>query len=417
MAVYKKGYIRKLDSSINSYLWEELKELYNNIDNYSDIKGMYKNTQNAFASKNNTIVIHDSYCYSMCEHMFKYLISTTKPATLNFNDRKFVEIVYEEITREDGVVFARELLTGLIFPIYNRFRDDSLCLDAIKNYYSYESKDYKLIFVNPNVRIDGLARVNSIVVDTSVATYTKVEEYLKNTSHKDEIYALHKENVFEIPFKEKHKKEQLSEEMEIFNKIEYYLSILKGLNVELYNKRKEYYDGMLEYSDVKEINTNIGLDKLQLFEKRLKFDIIYGNHNDNVASYIDADIKKCQDYFLTGVGSDSIIDLKLIDEYCDIFLKFKDDCTLKEQSMILKSLSRLYLFCCLINTISVDDVKESYFKDLMFNIIAASEGLCAQGIIDVPINLNANEITLSRLIDEIDKYKKCARRKVVSFMG
>ena len=312
------------------------------------------------------------------------------------NEGKLVRIVYEEIVRDDGIVYAKEISTGLIFPIgYKKYMEaESIWRDSNLNYYT------NLVFKFP-----GMLKVETFVFDDHVvADYNKVENYLKKPSNKDEIIELYKNNVFDGEFKEKEKLEVISEELSTIADIEYYLTILKEKNEDLYNKRKEYFDEMLNNFNVEGSNALIGLPKIKAFKKKLTFDILFRNITDD-----DNTLKKSIDDFL---NDKSDLDFDNIDYLCDIFLHYQNEIDIKNGINILSDFAKLYLLFILNNDVDQSKLENSHFKDLLNFIVIASVELKLSGVLNDRINLNIIEVNVENVLNEINRIKNVYQKSL-----
>ncbi|MGM9877489.1 MAG: hypothetical protein ACI33S_02460 [Bacilli bacterium] len=312
------------------------------------------------------------------------------------NEGKFVKIVYEEIVRDDGIVYAKEISTGLIFPIgYKKYMEaESIWRNSNLNYYT------NLVFKFP-----GMLKVETFVYDDHiVADYNTVEKYLKKHLNKDEMIKLYKNNVFDGEFKEKEKLEVISEELSTIADIEYYLTILKEKNEDLYNKRKEYFDEMLNNFNVEGSNALIGLPKIKSFKKKLIFDILFRNITDD-----DNVLKKSIDDFLNGKSD---LDFDNIDYLCDIFLHYQNEIDIKNGINILSDFAKLYLLFVLNNDIDQSKLENSHFKDLLSFIVTASIELKLSGVLNDRINLNIIEVNLESVLGEINRIKNVYQKSL-----
>lgn len=312
------------------------------------------------------------------------------------NEGKFVKIVYEEIVRDDGIVYAKEISTGLIFPIgYKKYMEaESIWRNSNLNYYT------NLVFKFP-----GMLKVETFVYDDHiVADYNTVEKYLKKHLNKDEMIKLYKNNVFDGEFKEKEKLEVISEELSTVADIEYYLTILKEKNEDLYNKRKEYFDEMLNNFNIEGSNALVGLPKIKSFKKKLIFDILFRNISEE-----DSSLKKSIDDFLNGKSD---LDFDNIDYLCDIFLHYQNEIDIKNGINILSDFAKLYLLFVLNNDIDQSKLENSHFKDLLSFIVTASIELKLSGVLNDRINLNIIEVNVENVLNEINRIKNVYQKSL-----
>lgn len=312
------------------------------------------------------------------------------------NEGKLVRIVYEEIVRDDGIVYAKEISTGLIFPIgYKKYME-------AKNVWRNSNLNN---YANLMFKFPGMLKVETFVYDDHVvADYNKVENYLKKPLNKDEIIELYKNNVFDGEFKEKEKLEVISEELSTIADIEYYLTILKEKNEDLYNKRKEYFDEMLNNFNVEGSNALIGLPKIKAFKKKLTFDILFRNITDD-----DNTLKKSIDDFL---NDKSDLDFDNIDYLCDIFLHYQNEIDIKNSINILSDFAKLYLLFILNNDVDQSKLENSHFKDLLNFIVIASVELKLSGVLNDRINLNIIEVNVENVLSEINRIKNAYQKSL-----
>ncbi|MDD6272179.1 MAG: hypothetical protein PUA90_01500 [bacterium] len=312
------------------------------------------------------------------------------------NEGKLVRIVYEEIVRDDGIVYAKEISTGLIFPIgYKKYME-------AKNVWRNSNLNN---YANLMFKFPGMLKVETFVYDDHVvADYNTVEKYLKKHLNKDEMIKLYKNNVFDGEFKEKEKLEVISEELSTIADIKYYLTILKEKNEDLYNKRKEYFDEMLNNFNVEGSNALIGLPKIKAFKKKLTFDILFRNITDD-----DNTLKKSIDDFL---NDKSDLDFDNIDYLCDIFLHYQNEIDIKNSINILSDFAKLYLLFILNNDVDQSKLENSHFKDLLNFIVIASVELKLSGVLNDRINLNIIEVNVENVLNEINRIKNVYQKSL-----
>lgn len=307
-----------------------------------------------------------------------------------------VKIMFEKIVRDDGIVYAKEIETGLIFPIgykkYRKAKNVKKTSDGIRiNNISFE--------------FPGMNRVEAFIsAGYRVAGYDEAENYLKNSLGSSITENYYKKNVFDGEFKEKKEKETICEELACISDIKYYLTILKEKDEELYKSRKESFDSMLENFDVEKANSSVGLPKVLKFKNRIIFDILFRMNDSNSNELM----KKIND-FLNGSKN---IDFDYTDYLCEIFLQFQNDIDKKSALNILYDFAMTYLLCVLSNDIDNEKIYTSHMSDLLSLIITASHELASMGVIENGINLELNDITIENVVTQINKIKNTYQRKL-----
>lgn len=305
-------------------------------------------------------------------------------------------IIYEEILREDGEVFGREILTGLIFPIgYQKYRKiKSANIDGVISTSKYI------------IDVPGMAKADVCIFPNGVADYLDLEDYLESDNYdKSKIEKLYKQNVFSKEFIQKDTKEELQQELKTIYDIEFLLNSLKSTNEELYNKRREEFNVMLDFCNVDNANTYVGIEKLKSFETRVAFDLFFVKKDENSKAHIYTIITKY-------VNEQQRMTLDLLDYYCNVFFKYIKELNMKEANSISHEIALLYLYYVLNNDVDIERLKKSHFIDLLKLIVVASYELKNKGIIENSINLDIEDISIENVVSEINKIKTTYKKSL-----
>ena len=172
-----------------------------------------------------------------------------------------LDIVFEKIIDKDGVVYGKELYTGLIFPLMRQNDFKTYRYNVSMRTFNTEKRHKLQCVVNYN--IPSLSLCEAIIGSVEIANQNEVLEYQNKFSKgfgrkkrqrefEEDIRTWYNKNVYNyeiVPKKEefKEKKELLnqSSETKVMDNIEYLLMKLKKVNNELYSKYQNEYNELL----------------------------------------------------------------------------------------------------------------------------------------------------------------------------
>ena len=293
-------------------------------------------------------------------------------------------IIYEIVEDTDGNRYAKEIITGLIFPL-GKFYDR-------KYFYSLENEVIKKEskYINYN-----LARFGAIVKEDGVASINEVNSYVNkqddktySRSFKNNLQNYYNENVFNkgIILKENEQLERLDDTTILMEDIEYILNLLKIKNIELYNK---YYNEYQKLYIGKNTN-NIYIPKKRDFSNllsKIKLSLLINDSKcNNIIEFLDIATQNYFNKLISNEKKGTNINLIDVENFTDMFLKSKDNYTITDQRDILKKISLLYIFVIKdnINNIDYSILENSYFKENIKTMI-----------------LNINELNENNIIDSV----------------
>lgn len=319
------------------------------------------------------------------------------------------DLIYEPFKSFDGRSYAKELITGLIFPVINISEFDvsyKLCLLNDTNYYSEREFALESSYA---LSIDDLDKCGSFICNTSVADINEVEEYLhrydkgfgrnrKKQTHIDTVTTLFKKNVFNREIKQTTQKKETQNDITLLmENIEFLLRKLKTINPSSYKDLESEYNEIL--SENTNTKTEIDIDKLKELESRIKLSLVFQNQNIN--EYLETTrIEYIRSF--TSKSKSPNISLDDLDRITELFLKTKNNYSIIEQRKILRNIASLYFFEVKesISVISKERLERSYFVDNIKSILICIESLNELGFININLNIY-DDLTLDNLLEII----------------
>ena len=304
--------------------------------------------------------------------------------TVEFSLRYYTtqNIIYEIVEDKDGNKYAKEIITGLIFPL-GKYYDRTY-------FYSIFSEEIikEVTYTNNN-----LARFRAIVKQEGVASINEIDTYVSNQgassygkNFKSNLKSLFNENVFnkEIILKEKEELESQDDTTILMEDIEYILNLLKIKNIELYNKYYNEYQKLYIGKNTNNIYIPKKRDFSNLLSKIKLSLLINDNKCNNIIEFLDIVTQNYFNKLVNREKNESKINLIDLDNFTDMFLKSKDDYTIIDQRIILKKLSLLYVLVIKdnINNVNSSNLENSYFKENIKSIILNINELSENNIID-----------------------------------
>lgn len=318
----------------------------------------------------------------------------------NYN-YKSTKVIFEIITSESGDLYAKELLTGLLFPIvtFNKV-EYRLSLRNFMAHYEFKLRPIINSFENLNL-------CESIIFNYKVANINEIGEYKnrfdgtfkKNNKKRfiKQITTQYNKNIFnsEIKEKEETKKNKIEKDkitLKLEN-IEYLLAKLKRKHNDMYVTFFNEYNELINSENKSLTLTPVTLENLTLLEGKIEFYLNYSKNNSNNISSLLNDLKN--EYLKNFKNNkDEITKLTItkIDKIYELFLKTRTEYLLKDQTKILKDIAFLYIMETIEdNDIKVTDLENGYFNDNLKYIMMTIMSLIDDGVIKDNIEIDLDD--------------------------
>jgi hypothetical protein len=342
------------------------------------------------------------------ENAIRDLDRATKEYHPSYLKKSSPALIFEKIVDENGNIFAKELITGVVFPFG--------CYENVSREYYISKGPYRnsdivniklVIDYKPNVSI--MDKCCVFVDEIGIADNNEINwwqrAYKRNKKRKSlfkELTELANKNVFNselIPIKKRYENRNAQNPITItMENIEYLLQQLKLVNEQEYLECSNKYNNIISGDNC----TRLVLAPL---EAEIEFYLKMNKKNvNNINEYLDL----VKTSYLKGLLYDQIIEDKLelseVDEFEDMFLKAKDSYSPASQRKVLKDLAFIYLLEVYTNieTIEYEYLENSYFSDNLKTIYLLIQVLRDLGIINVNISIDIkNEIDLATLLSII----------------
>jgi len=424
MATYYKGTLY-----LNSELNENTKKFC--YSQYGSIywENPYKKEYNRLNSKDSGVLI--DYLFN---HLGEYrevndkkiiniLESIFSDIRFAFDRNHHFDIVYEKFVDVNGIVYGKELHTGLIFPLSQR-NDFVKRTYEIRKIYEDDRYDYRIKVIE-NYEFPTLSLCEAVILENGVANQNEVSEYQnrfnegfgrkkKRKYFEDVVRSWYNQNVYTgeiIPYIEEPKKkiERLSQssETKVMDNIEYLLMQLSKVNNEMYHKYLKEYEELLNGLDNQSLlnvrpSTLIGF---QTLEANIEIDLFSIKHNANgILEYLTTLQKEYLVNVLTGNNRETSITFLELEKINELFLKTKSRYGLLEQRNVLKKMAFLYLMEIKenIDCIDVKDLENSYFVDSIKAVLVHIDVMRQLGLIksNVLVELN-DDLSISNVLEII----------------
>lgn len=415
--IYYKGYVvnssdvkgyYKIGRNINTPRYSEFTTEFSNRTDANDIVLIRSSLGKlrSFYSSYNEVVIEDEQLIALLRKIKVFIDFDNIFEYSSFNDFDDIdgyEIIYTKVVDSEGRVFAREIKTGAVFPILNdsSFKNtyylttyDNISEENYDNMYAIE--------MEIDIKDNFILRADNIVVFEDVANKNEVEDYLESfeseygsDTDEETIIDDANSNVFAGPIEEKEEKNlSLSEENICIGQIKYYLSYLKTLDQNEY----ERYSGHLEYLingfEDKDLNTPITINDFRNILSRVKFLCLF---NGNLKNGITTSLLKIEDDSVKRTtGSDAReFSITKLDHLYELFLSNKDSLSLKEQYLILHEFTRCYVLKIKEYSLSKVDVLNTHFKELIYYALSISDDSYVRYAMDLINDLASEEDEVS----------------------
>lgn len=373
---------------------------------------------------NNEKITLENYIYDNFHNLYDNQLIKDKKILdiinefLELHSRSKIDILFEKIEDKDGKMYAKELHTGLVFPIVSCNHDMITKIEKIEelDLYSYKKR---LIFKFDIVPRQNYDLIECYCEEKEIADINEVNKYLdkfksgfrkksNEKSFKEKIQSLYNKNVLnsEIQIEEKNTPtfESKNQENIVMENIEYLLSILKDNNQELFNKYNTDYEKLLNSNDCLTL-TPINLASLVTLESSIELSMNLNKRNaNNIVEYLDNLIEEYLTNFLTGNNKNTNITLEELDNINKFFLKSQQNYSIQTQRLILRKLAVVFLLEVKenINSITEKDLTNSYFSQNIKSILITVKSLIAENIISVnmPSDL-INDLSISNILNVI----------------
>ena len=174
MATYYKGTLY-----LNSELNENTKRFCYSQNSSFNYENPYKKEYNRLNSKDRGYLIDYLFNSAYGEYrevndkkIINILECIFKNIRLDFARRHYFDIVYEKFVDVNGIVYGKELHTGLIFPLSQR-NDFVKRTYEIKKEYDYDRYDYRIKIIE-NYEFPTLSLCEAIILEGGVADQNEV---------------------------------------------------------------------------------------------------------------------------------------------------------------------------------------------------------------------------------------------------
>lgn len=326
--------------------------------------------------------------------ILKYLDDT--PFYISGNYSTIIYEIFEDI---NGNLYAKELLTGLLFPFTS---DDN----STTNY----SLNDNMIEKNWSHTDDNMAKTKYTVIFNQVASKNMINEYKRKIVLRGKIVKLYDENVFQKEIFEKRKKilETQNEHTKLMEDIELLLELLKKQNKKIYLKLKDEYKKIKNGKE----DTLVAIEPTVGDFKRLLSKIkLYSTVGEDLPNYLSNIINDYYVKMISNTIKNEDLSINDLDNIMELFLISKDDYEIKMQRHIIKKISILYLFVIKSNMDNIDTNKlnESYFKDnlktILLHILALNDIEIIKNVPNVNFDDNITVESIFNMIKEIEFFK------------
>ena len=297
-----------------------------------------------------------------------------------------ITILFEKVIDEKGDIYARELKTGLLFPLMknvSKTGNYECNIKYIKSFYEYKV-NYKYRFGNHSIN-----PILSYVENEEVIDKSKVDNYNLSVEEINKIKDYYDKNELkeminiQIINKQVDKRNMMNKYIE---EIELGLSRLKHINKDFYDKFNNYYNDIL--------NSNYTNDRLIIIDrlKELLKEITI------VIKYLDNDLKTLDENIddeIFKINNESKLEWYLV---LNSLVNRENDIYEKRKNNV--KISLLYIFDLYNNKRNINELKntnvEYNYKTILLNLITLKD-LC---MIDIDIDYK-KDYSFEEVIDLI----------------
>lgn len=258
----------------------------------------------------------------------------------------------------------------------------------------------KMNFSNDQ-KIENVISTKKLASELDINNYLNVYEtgwgkLLRRKNHINTMNKLSQSNYLgEIQFvnnshieKKRVNESNITKEMQ---ELEFLLLKLKGISKEEYDKLNSEYLELLGQEDDELHLSSLSIGAIISLQSRVILAYMCnGGDSVKILSYLKEQVNKYIENINDCYKEKTEITIKDLDKICEHFLKSKNSYTIKEQNEILRCISLLYFFEMYENkdSLTSDDLKNSYIKDNIKRILIAIDVLYTEGVIkSVPNSL------------------------------
>ena len=289
-----------------------------------------------------------------------------------------LDLMYEKVEDQEGNIYARELLSGKLFPISDKYTE--FMKYTITNIPTCPNASTFTIKMNAEYRHPNYEKIYSVMMFEEVADKNDLDEYLnkydrmffgeyKKQKRIDRIVYESNKNVLseevevtEISRNRKTKTERQSQNTLTISmeNIEYMISRLESINPERSKYYSEEYERALNSVDIMQ-NKRVSETSIISLEARLEFELMFTKgENTSLTEKLDELKKEYLSHFIEKTQEKTLITLDDLDKLMELFLKTKDSYSILEQRKILRNFATIYTL----------EVKENIKKkELLIGII------------------------------------------------
>ena len=314
----------------------------------------------------------------------------------------YEEIIYERVEDQDGNIYAKELLTGSIFPISCDGAVETKVYTVKRLVTNGGIVEYCDLAISSDSNHNNYARIEKIVTDYKIASPIDVENYktqfdsgFRHQKAKEKFLRKIREdsmsntldNEVEVyPIKpkkkEKRKREIQNTTTKCMENIEYLIQKLKKVNPAKAKEFSEEYERALNVEDIMQ-NKMVSEATLIALEAKLEFELMFAKgENTSLADKIEDLKREYLSHFVSETQEKTSITLDDLDKLMELFLKTKDNYSILEQRKILRNFATIYALEVKENENEVDPnrLKDSYFNDLRKSVLLSIKSLIQTGL-------------------------------------
>ena len=315
----------------------------------------------------------------------------------------YEEIIYERVEDQEGNIYAKELLTGSLFPIECDGTIETKVYTIKRLVTNGSIADYCDLAISSDSNHVNYARIEKIVTDYKIASPNDVENYktqfdggfrlqkakekflrkiredsMSNTLDSEvEVYPIKPKN------KEKRKREIQNITTKCMENIEYLIQKLKKVNPAKAKEFSEEYAHALNIEDIMQ-NKMVSEAALIALEAKLEFELMFSKgENTSLADKIEDLKREYLSHFVSETQNKTSITLDDLDKLMELFLKTKDSYSILEQRKILRNFASVYALEVKENEseVTVERLQDSYFEDLKKSILLFINALVESGYV------------------------------------
>lgn len=314
----------------------------------------------------------------------------------------YEEIIYERVEDQDGNIYAKELLTGSIFPIECDGSIEIKVYTVKRLVTNAGTVDYCDLSISSDSNHSNYARIERIVTDYKIASPKDVEEYktqfdsgFRHQKAKEKFLRKVREDsmsntllgeveVYPIKPKKKEKRQRENQNAITISmeNIEYMISRLESINPERSKYYGEEYERALNSMDIMQ-NKTVSESALISLEAKLEFELMFTKgENTTLVEKLEELKKEYLSHLTSKAQEKTSITLDDLDKLMELFLKTKDSYSILEQRKILRNFATIYTLEVKENEneVDFDRLKDSYFNDLRKSILLSIKSLIQTGL-------------------------------------